>query len=819
MRLSSVELRLFPWPGFVLTDLTVAEDPAYGAEPVLHANTVRANIRLLSLWRGKLEISGIHVDEASLNLVRAGAGRWNLDPLFRTAAAHGKAAAEAGRAFPYLEATNSRINIKNGAEKLPFSLTDTDLSFWQPNPDEWRIRLRGQPARTDVALDSGDTGIVRLEASMRRAPALRLMPVRLDLDWREAQLGQLARLLIGSDPGWRGDLTGEVHVDGTPDAAQFTTRLRATGVHRAEFAPLAPMDFDANCGFVYHYSRRALDGLVCDSPLGDGHFKLTGELPGENAEPSLTLELDRIPAAAGLDALRTVRSDLAANLEAAGSVSGKLVFAPQAVQDAPSPRNTKNPGKSRAEAPAPAHGPLTGRLVVEGLAISGGALGQPLRAARIVLEPANGNGQERAALEGTAAFPAGGAAPLTVNVRLGLYSYRAVLRGPVSIARARELAQTAGISRVEVLNGLAGDPLAVNLTAEGPWLESQPAVPAGEAAVQFALAETASRLSADSIVGTVTIHDANWKADYLANRVRIAQATLHLGNGELRWDPVAFTYGPVKGTATLTVPESCPVQEAAGPPPDPDACAPRFEVEFGALDAAAMQAAFLGARQKGTLLSDLIDRFHPASTPPWPAMQGTLTADSLVLGPVALNNASATVKISAAGAELSDLTAGLLGGQVQGSGTIAWAGPGQQQPAYSLELECDHLNPTAVGQLLAMRWSGGSLAASGKIDLSGFTPEDLAGSAKGTLHFDWRHGSMGRPEGRRRGAAPTNSLPPALARFDDWSGDAEIAKGGITLGENQIVGAGRKRAVDGSLTFAEPPKIVLTIAAAPSKKP
>src|SRR5580700_8152602 len=87
VRLSSVEVRLLPWPGFVLTDLSVAEDPAYGAEPVLHATTVTASLRLLALWRGKLEIDEISVDDASLNLVRAGPGKWNLDPIFRTAAA------------------------------------------------------------------------------------------------------------------------------------------------------------------------------------------------------------------------------------------------------------------------------------------------------------------------------------------------------------------------------------------------------------------------------------------------------------------------------------------------------------------------------------------------------------------------------------------------------------------------------------------------------------------------------------------------------------------------------------------------------------
>src|ERR1019366_9008288 len=86
VRLSSVELRLLPRPAFVLTDLILQEDPAYGAEPVLHASTVTASIRILPLWRGRLQISRISVDEASMNLVQSPSGGWNLDSLFRTAA-------------------------------------------------------------------------------------------------------------------------------------------------------------------------------------------------------------------------------------------------------------------------------------------------------------------------------------------------------------------------------------------------------------------------------------------------------------------------------------------------------------------------------------------------------------------------------------------------------------------------------------------------------------------------------------------------------------------------------------------------------------
>jgi len=59
VRMSGVELRLLPTPGFVLHDLAVSEDPQFGAEPILSARTVVASIRVLSLLRGRIEISRV----------------------------------------------------------------------------------------------------------------------------------------------------------------------------------------------------------------------------------------------------------------------------------------------------------------------------------------------------------------------------------------------------------------------------------------------------------------------------------------------------------------------------------------------------------------------------------------------------------------------------------------------------------------------------------------------------------------------------------------------------------------------------------------
>jgi hypothetical protein len=804
VRLSSVELRLLPRPGFVLTDLTVEEDPAYGAEPLLHANTVTASIRLRTLWRGHLEIGRISVDDASLNLVRTAAGRWNLDTLFRTAARH--AGSEPGGTggdktvrLPYLEATNSRINLMEGTEKLPFSLLNTDLSLWQQQPGEWRVRLRGQPARTDVSLDLADTGIVRLEGNVRPASELRRMPLHLDVVWREAQLGQLARLVIGSDPGWRGALTGELHIDGTAEAAQVKARLRAEGVHREEFAPATTMDFDANCGLVYHFTSRALEDLSCDSPLGNGRIHLAGSMPGNGGSPHLSMELFRIPVAAGLDALRTIRSGFGNGLEAKGTVSGKVTYAAVSSDVALPPKRVGHGRNSVLKNRQAARGPLAGSFIVEGFRLGGSGLTTPIQIAKVVLEPVaalqgqqnQGQQNQGQALAATLVIPSGGSGPLTITTRLALSGYAVTVRGQASIGRGRELAHAAGVPDVAGLDALAGDPVAIDLSAEGPWRPEQP-IPFSDPSIPgLGPTGSADATTTDRVSGTVTLKNANWKADYLANRVQISQAVLHFGNGGMRWDPVVFTYGPIEGTARLSLPPAC-----ISPAP----CPASFQVRFGALDAATLQAAILGAHQSGTLLSTLISRLRPATAPSWPLLDGTVKADSLILGPVTLHGVSAVLRITESGAEISGLEAGLLGGRMEGTGTIHTPGNNQDKPAYALTGHLEKLSPQAVGQLLGLRWTGGTIDGDGTVALAGFSDKDLAASAKGNLHFASRRGVVAAGSG-------SEAVPLALARFDRWAADAEIGDGKIVLKQNQVQQGVRKRAVDATVTLSDPAKV------------
>jgi uncharacterized protein involved in outer membrane biogenesis len=845
VRLSAVELRLLPRPGFVITDLTVAEDPAYGTEPVLHANTVTASIRLLSLWRGKLQLDRISADEASLNLVRTPEGRWNLDSLFRTAAAKSKLAAGGDKRppLPFLEATDSRINFKSGAEKLPFSLLSTDVTLWQESPGEWRIRLRGEPMRTDVVLNQGDTGIVQLAASLHQAAELRQMPVNLDLEWRDAQLGQLTRLWLGSDAGWRGALTGELHLEGTADAAQIKTQLRAKNVHRSEFAPAEPMDFDANCALLYHFSSRSFENLACDSPLGDGRIHLTGNLPTDGT-PKLTVEVDRIPAGAGLDALRTVRSNFGPGLEARGLVSGKIVYAEPDVPPPSDPAGQIEPkktisGKQEKQKAIPApEGPLTGSLIVDGFELSGGALSEPLRLPQLIFAPSgmqstpapqpSRKGKQPVAnpvaapsqpqsLQTSFAILTSGMQPLNATVQLGLTGYAVTLSGQAPLERVKELARAAGLEEAGALDALTEpepasapevkgketpkspapklEPAVVDLSATGPWVAAEkiplrgisPIAPVATTDAAAATNDAETPAAASRFVAAVTVRNLRWKPDFLANSLEIAQATVHIENGATRWDPVVFTYGPLKGTASLTLPAGCTA---------PQSCPPQFTLQFGALDAAALQAAILGAQEKGTMISELLARLRPSPAPSWPLVEGTVKADSLLLGSVTLKEPVAALRIQSTTVEITSLDAGLLGGQVHGGGELQTAATAQQKPSYNVEGRFEKLSPIAVGQLLGQHWSGGDFAGNGKIELSGFTENDLAATAHGALHFDWKHGAVAGAQ-----------VPAALSRFDQWSADAEIANGAITLKQSETQRGVNKTLIQASAVFGAPAKV------------
>jgi len=173
VEVSGITLVLLPRPGVQIVNFVVDSTVGYSAEPILQCSNVTAAFRILSLWRGRLEIARISLDEPSLNLERAPNGQWNFASVLLQAsrsqqAPTGLAVARGQSRFPYIEANNARINFKYGNEKLPFSFLNADVSIWLENPNQWQLRFAAQPIRTDINLSLADTGQVKISGSVDR---------------------------------------------------------------------------------------------------------------------------------------------------------------------------------------------------------------------------------------------------------------------------------------------------------------------------------------------------------------------------------------------------------------------------------------------------------------------------------------------------------------------------------------------------------------------------------------------------------------------------------------------------------------------------
>jgi AsmA protein len=344
VHLDRVTLHLLPLPGFTLENLVVSEDPAFGAEPVIRANTVEITLRLSSIFRRQVEVSSIRFVEPSLNLVRNAEGRWNLQSLLMHAAA-ASGAPQPGAAtvatttkapaFPYIEATGARVNVKLGDEKKPFSLTETDFALWLPDPSGWRVRLEGKPARTD--LNISDPGTIKLEGSLQRAAAMADVPVNLTASWEGAPLGEASLLLSGADAGFRGKLTVNATLSGKLGAASLSARAHLEELRRADFVPAHTLELTTDCAGTLDITTAVVTAPVCKL-IAPASKTVLGTAVSESVDLSHLTQLDALtglrfgtPGMAEswlLDAARLFSQRIPASAKAEGQLAGSFVLTP-----------------------------------------------------------------------------------------------------------------------------------------------------------------------------------------------------------------------------------------------------------------------------------------------------------------------------------------------------------------------------------------------------------------------------------------------------------------------------------------------------------
>jgi AsmA family len=755
VRISSVKMHLLPLPGFEFSDFSVQEDPQFGAEPILHSSSVVADLRLSSLWRGKIEVSRIHFDDASLNLVRNPNGLWNVaSVLVQVAqiphAPTGQRHAGAAPRFPYIDAENTRINFKIGNEKKPLSFLNSDLSISLGADENWELHFRAQPVRTDLNLYLSDTGVLRVDGTLGRAAVLDQMPLKLNVEWTGVPLGQLSRLTLGEDIGWRGGLSVQAEVAGTAETAHITSTLKVAGFHRAEFTAARPLDVATTCQATFHKKVSSLEDVDCASPVGKGALRLTGAVQEVQTtpQPQLSLQMDHVPAEAVLAALQQLRSGLGTGVQATGALDGHFEYAAQS-----------------GRAPV-----IAGQVALDSLSLMPPDAEKPFVLAPVRLRCESPENGAPALLLQPVRVAMGAPAPVTVDGRFTVAGFDLHLNGAMSLARLQPFSKSfpwLGAHSASTVALVGPGSAAVDLNLRGKWLMPEPDPDHPEASV--------------TAEGSIAIRNGELTTSYLAQPLKIQTAQAVLNSSQIAWTNAAVSYGPLEAQATLEYPTLC----ASTVP-----CPGHFSVVFPVLDVGALQSALMGSSQGSVFFRQLIARIDRRSVQ-WPNLSGSFKAGQLSLGKLVLHDTSGSLDVGGSAIRIRSLNGHVANGTMHLAGLVDAAG---DSPSYQVDVQVTNAAPSVLGSIFEEKWGGGVANFSSQLKMSGFDGQDLRGSMTGTLHWDWTKG----------GFAAEEPLPPEaqiLGHFDQWTADAGIADSTITITHSLFASGPDAIPVSGTISF------------------
>lgn len=761
VRIGSVSFRLLPRPGFDLYDFAVGDDPAFNAEPLLQCGKVTADLRLTSLWEGRLEIANLKLQNTndrippSLNLVYLN-GHWNIESLLARAeqvptAPTAKKRAEQRARFPYIEANAGRINLKIGPEKKPYALVDADFGFWLAAEDTWHLRLLGRPVRTDMNLS--DTGRIKIEGDLRRASDWRQTPLQLQLFWNQGQLGQLSQLIVGRDKGWRGALDAKSEITGTLSDMHLTAQADLQDFRR----------YDINRGGMFALSTRCLGqynqgslGFNCSLPIESGGIRLSGNFsPTSPQNYDLSLIANRVPLSAiatfALHAKRTLPDDFSAT----GQFDAAFAF------------------HSHDGTPPDWHGAgstspfmVRSSTASEPIQVTGIHFHMGVReAAKETLAPA-AKGKSPKPPETTAArsltldpfsIQLGTATTLQAQGNLGAEDYLLAIKGIAPLQRILELGDITGFrSRVKNTTGTAN----LELNLHGRWANFAPAALGGTAHLENVIAAIPG-LKERMLLPTADIHFSDSEA------VLVTTA-------QFEHSPVAFT-GSISNTVNCPLPTPCPLQ---------------FDLRADALTTADI-AALLGFSHTGWRLPFLST---PEKFPDFRAT-GTISVANFTAGQLPLEKFMAHLDLGDRELALSHINARMADGVLQGDWHIAWAAsPAHYSGTGSIAgVSVEQLPLAESASTLLASWISGKTNLTYSLDFSGTNGAEMFAGAQGHAKFTVANG-----------ISRALTLEPARpTRFQAFQGSCEINHQVLELLESKFKSDNRIYEISGTISLAD----------------
>ncbi|MGA9797583.1 MAG: AsmA family protein [Terriglobales bacterium] len=706
----SVTLRLLPQPGFDLENFVVHEDPAFGVEPVLQSADVVATIRVTSLLRGRLEIARLSLTEPSINLVRNGEGRWNLEKLIERAASTpvaptAKTRGEARPGFPYIEADHGRINFKFGQEKKPYSLTEANFALWQDSENTWGMRLKAQPTRTDFNLS--DTGILAMDGSWQRSSDLHETPVQFTLQWEGAQLGQVTKLTMGQDKGWRGGVRLSATLTGTPKDLTVDTDGSIEDFRRYDISGEKALRLAARCSGHYSSTDHILSRLDCHAPVGEGEITLNGSLapmPGSHAY-DLTMLVQSLPLQPIVELARRVKKNVPTEIIAAGKVDASITLRRAANSAGMGPVWQGGGEVSSLNV----RSPLTNtRLALDKIPFTVSSstddYGPKTKGERTHGSIALGEMDPRVDI-GPFNLALGKTTSATVRGQFSRFAYNVLVQGDAEIQRLLEVARTVGLPA--------------------------PQTPAtGEARISLHVGGSWAGFAAAAVTGTAQLHSLHARVRGLNEALEISSASIELTPTSSEVRKLTASVGGNTWHGSLTVPRQCEKAQA---------CPIRFDLHADEFATDALSGAVNESPGKEPWYRFLSS---PAQPKPYLASLhavGKLTAGRVLIHNLVANHVSTEVEVEQGRLRLSNLRADVMGGRHTGDWQLDFT---VNPPTYRGHGALEKVVLGEIAEAMHDDWLTGTANVEYRADTQGWTKAELISHADASFQVEAHDGSL-----------------------------------------------------------------------------
>ncbi|HET7871296.1 MAG TPA: AsmA-like C-terminal region-containing protein, partial [Terriglobales bacterium] len=590
-----------------------------------------------------------------------------------------------------------RINLKVGPEKKAFAITNTDFSFWLASEDQWHVRLEGHPVRTDMNLN--DTGTVKLEGDLRRSPALGNTPVKMELSWEKAQLGQFSSLIAGHDPGWRGGLSGSAQLSGTLDnlhvvASADLRQFRRYDVNRNSMPPVR-----TRC--LGEYVRGLLD-LKCDTPLEPGGavmiFRWSEATP---TEYDLSAVATRVPLAFLAKLARHARPGLPDDLTANGDLNAAFGFHWH--------NGVRNWHGTGMTSPFMLQSNTAGKpFPVSSVRFH---VGPPDTVALLSKRPRGKQPEQPAKPDiltiETFSVQLGPSTTLEVQGTADGKGYVIGAKGMVPLERLLTLGQVTGFP-TELSNITAS--AIVNLTVGGPW----------------------ANFTAPRVAGTAHLQNVAAWIPGVKDRLLISEADVQLSEIEtvLANIKAQFEHTPVAFTGTVSQPWVC----QPAPP-----CPMEFNLHSDTVSLGEASGLFNAGDKSWNL------PFFSDSSNKLPDVRavGTFSVGQFLVAQLPLESFKGHVEINNKVLVLNSISARLASGSVDGEWRADWSA---DKPRFSAvgtatNVALEKISPAGPEVTLATSWVSGHADLKYSVKFEGAATKDMVASASGRFDFTVNNGS------------------------------------------------------------------------------